>query len=187
MAAGSGCCGPTPHAPPQRSLTPPRSQVPPMPPKRQPPPPMPYGYEIERSYQAQPGCLSGCAVAVLRVHRLAWRRRATLKPFELALGVLVVTVAARTATGYRLAWQPFVLLGGTALGAAAGLWFFGHRVRLDRRVERAYAAAVAIACGIWAVSACYRGPLYPPMLLALLAGTVDRKSTRLNSSHITIS
>ena len=143
-----------------------------MPPKRQPPPPMPYGYEIERSYQAQPGCLSGCAVAVLRVHRLAWRHRATLKPFELALGVLVVTVAARTATGYRLAWQPFVLLGGTALGAAAGLWFFGHRVRLDRRVERAYAAAVAIACGIWAVSACYRGPLYPPMLLALLAGTV---------------
>src|SRR6266516_4849125 len=130
------------------------------------------GYEIERSYQAQPGCLSGCAVVILRVHRLAWRHRAALKPFGLALGVLVVTVAVRTASGYRLAWQPFVLLGGTALGAAAGLWWFGHRVRLDRTIERGYAAAVAVACGIWAEAAYYHGPLYPPMLWALLAGTV---------------
>jgi S-DNA-T family DNA segregation ATPase FtsK/SpoIIIE len=130
------------------------------------------GYEIERSYQAQPGCLSGCAVVILRVHRLAWRHRATLKPFGLALGVLMVTVAGRTASGYRLAWQPFVLLGGAALGAAAGLWWFGHRVRLDRTIERGYAAAVAVACGAWAEAAYYRGPLYPPVLWALLVGTL---------------
>src|SRR6266487_4059279 len=83
------------------------------------------GYEIERSYQAQPGCLTGCAVAILWVHRLAWRHRAALKPFGLALGVLAVTVTVRTAYGYRLAWQPFTLLGGLSVGAAAGLWFFG--------------------------------------------------------------
>ncbi len=136
-----------------------------------PPTPTP-PYNLEQSYAAQPGCLTGCAVAILWVHRLAWRHRAALKPFGLALGVLAVTVTVRTAYGYRLAWQPFTLLGGLSVGAAAGLWFFGDQVRLDRRVERAYAAAVAVACGVWAEAACYRGPLYPPLLLALLLGTV---------------
>jgi S-DNA-T family DNA segregation ATPase FtsK/SpoIIIE len=143
-------------------------------PRYQPPPP--HGYAIEQDYRQQPGCATGCAFAILRTHqlvwRLAWRYRDMLKPLGVAAGVLVVTLAVRTAYGYRWTWQPLTILAVLSAAAAVGLWFGGQYLRLDRAPERAYAAGVALASGVWAEVAYYRGPLYPPMLGWLLLATL---------------
>jgi hypothetical protein len=143
-------------------------------PRYQPPPP--YGYGIEQDYRAQPGCATGCALAILRVHhlvwRLAWRYRDMLKPFGVAAGVLVVTLAVRVAYASRWTWQPLAILAVLSVAAAAALWFGGQHLRLDRAPERAYATAVALAAGVWAQAAYWFGPLDPPMLGWLLLTTL---------------
>jgi DNA segregation ATPase FtsK/SpoIIIE, S-DNA-T family len=95
--------------------------------------------------------------------RLAWRYRSELAPLYLALVLL--------AAGVVLHWR---WLGWWQVVAAVGLIAsdLGHRIGLDRPVERAYAATVTAAGGLWLAAATRYGPLRRPLLLLLLAGVL---------------
>jgi S-DNA-T family DNA segregation ATPase FtsK/SpoIIIE len=61
-----------------------------------------------------------------------------------------------------------------AVGLAAGLIVgdLGHRLGLDRPIERAYAATVTATAGLWLAAATRLGPLRRPLLPVLLAGVL---------------
>jgi DNA segregation ATPase FtsK/SpoIIIE, S-DNA-T family len=113
----------------------------------------------------RPGCWPTLA-------RWCWRHRAELAPAWLALAVLALGVAIRLVTFDRPAFWPLVILNLAAIAAAGGLWQWGERVRLDRAVERAYAAGLALAAGLWLALGAVLSPMQPTLLLALLVGTV---------------
>jgi DNA segregation ATPase FtsK/SpoIIIE, S-DNA-T family len=97
--------------------------------------------------------------------RLAWRYRSELAPLTLALVLL--------ATGVVLHWRwPAWWQVVAAVAVAAGLVVgdLGHRLGLDRPTERAYAAMVSTAGGLWLAAATRLGPLRRPLLVLLLAG-----------------
>ncbi len=104
--------------------------------------------------------------------RLAWRYRSELVPAWLALGVLAAGVAVRLVTFDRPAFWPLTVLNLVAITAAGGLWQWGDRVKLDRATERAYAAVLTLATGLWLALAAVLSPLRADLLLALLVGTV---------------
>jgi S-DNA-T family DNA segregation ATPase FtsK/SpoIIIE len=149
---------------------------------RQPPPPpapIPYGYQIERSYQTQPGCLTGCAVAILRLHRLvwrlAWRYRWQLTPVGVAVAALLVASITHTILLDRPVRHAYTAVGALAavtLLAAGGLWWQGQRVGLDRPIERAYAATVTVATGTWTAVATWSGAWNGPMVPTWAVGTL---------------
>jgi S-DNA-T family DNA segregation ATPase FtsK/SpoIIIE len=97
--------------------------------------------------------------------RLAWRYRSELAPLYLAVGLLVAGVVLH---GWWPGWWQIV----AAVGVAAGLIVadLGHRLGLDRPIERGYAAAVTAAGGLWLAAATRLGPLRRPLLLVLLVG-----------------
>jgi DNA segregation ATPase FtsK/SpoIIIE, S-DNA-T family len=97
--------------------------------------------------------------------RLAWRYRSELAPLYAALALLVAGLVLH-------AWWPGWWQIIAAVGVAAGLIVgdLGHRLGLDRPIERAYATAVTAAGGLWLAAATRLGPLRRPLLLVLLAG-----------------
>ena len=113
----------------------------------------------------RPGCWPTLA-------RLCWRYRSELAPAWLALGLLAVGVAVRLVTFDRPAFWTLTVLNLVSIAAAGGLWQWGERVKLDRAVERAYAAVLALAGGLWLALGAVLSPLQPSLLLALLVGTV---------------
>jgi S-DNA-T family DNA segregation ATPase FtsK/SpoIIIE len=99
--------------------------------------------------------------------RLAWRYRSELAPLYLALGLLVVGVLLHWRwPGW---WQ---LIAATGLAAGLIVGDLGHRLGLDRPIERAYATLVTAAGGLWLAVATRLGPLRRPLLLVLLGGVL---------------
>jgi S-DNA-T family DNA segregation ATPase FtsK/SpoIIIE len=97
--------------------------------------------------------------------RLAWRYRSELAPLYLAFALVVAGVMLH---GWWPGWWQII----AAAGLAAGLIVadLGHRLGLDRPIERAYAAIVTAAGGLWLAAATRLGPLRRPLLAILLAG-----------------
>jgi DNA segregation ATPase FtsK/SpoIIIE, S-DNA-T family len=98
--------------------------------------------------------------------RLAWRYRSELAPIFTALALLVAGVVLH---GFWPGWWQVI----AAAAVAAGLIVadLGHRLGLDRPIERGCAAVMAAAGGLWLAAATRLGPLRRP-LLALLAACV---------------
>ncbi|HEX8134403.1 MAG TPA: FtsK/SpoIIIE domain-containing protein [Actinomycetes bacterium] len=99
--------------------------------------------------------------------RLAWRYRSELAPISTALGLLVAGLVLH---GFWPGWWQIVAATGLAAGLIVG--DLGHRLGLDRAVERGYAALVTAAGGLWLAAATRLGPLRRPLLLVLLAGVL---------------
>jgi DNA segregation ATPase FtsK/SpoIIIE, S-DNA-T family len=99
--------------------------------------------------------------------RLAWRYRSELAPLYAALALLVAGMVLHV---WWPGWWQVVAAGGLAAGLIVG--DLGHRLGLDRPVERGYAASVTAAGGLWLAAATRLGPLRRPLLLVLLAGVV---------------
>jgi DNA segregation ATPase FtsK/SpoIIIE, S-DNA-T family len=66
-------------------------------------------------------------------------------------------------------WQ---IIAATALAGGLIVGDLGHRLGLDRPIERAYAATVTAAAGLWLAAATRLGPLRRPLLALLLAGVL---------------
>jgi S-DNA-T family DNA segregation ATPase FtsK/SpoIIIE len=99
--------------------------------------------------------------------RLAWRYRSELAPLYLALVLLAAGMVLH-------AWWPGWWQIIAAVGVAAGLIVgdLGHRLGMDRPIERGYAATVTAAGGLWLAAAARLGPLRRPLLTLLLVGMV---------------
>jgi S-DNA-T family DNA segregation ATPase FtsK/SpoIIIE len=95
--------------------------------------------------------------------RLAWRYRSELAPLALAL---VLLAAGLLLHGWWPGWWQVVAAVGVAAALIVGE--LGHRLGLDRPVERAYAAIGTAASGVWLAAATRLGPLRRPLLVALL-------------------
>jgi S-DNA-T family DNA segregation ATPase FtsK/SpoIIIE len=126
-------------------------------PRRRPHPPYPgpYGPEPEGYRLRSP------------LPRLAWRYRSELAPLFVAL----VLLAAGVVLHWRWpGWWQVVAAVAVAAGLVVG--DLGHRLGLDRPIERGYAAAVTAAGGLWLAAATRLGPLRRPLLMLLLVGMV---------------
>jgi S-DNA-T family DNA segregation ATPase FtsK/SpoIIIE len=97
--------------------------------------------------------------------RLAWRYRSELAPLYLGVALLVAGVVLHA---FWPGWWQIVAAVG--LAAAVMVADLGHRLGLDRPIERGYAAAVTAAGGLWLAAATRVGPLRRPLLLVLLVG-----------------
>ncbi|MFA1539407.1 FtsK/SpoIIIE domain-containing protein [Actinomadura monticuli] len=106
-------------------------------------------------------------MAAVLVARALWRYRSELGPLHLvaalALGGAVLHVA-------HPEWWPW-LLSVSAVTAWA-LAMFGERLGLSPRIERLYAAAVALGAGGWLTAATALGPTVPPLPLVLAGGGI---------------
>jgi S-DNA-T family DNA segregation ATPase FtsK/SpoIIIE len=98
---------------------------------------------------------------------LAWRYRSELAPLYAAVSLL--------AAGLVLHWRwPGWWQIVAAVGVAAALIVgdLGHRLGLDRPIERGYAATVTAAAGLWLAAATRLGPLRRPLLALLAVGVM---------------
>jgi len=98
--------------------------------------------------------------------RLIYRYRSELAPLALALAIGLTGLILH-ATHPR--WWPGV--AAVAASTAAGV-LMSARTWLDRLIERAYAAAVILAAGVWLAAATARGVYVPPLLALLALGTL---------------
>ena len=99
--------------------------------------------------------------------RFMWRYRSELAP--VAVAALLVGTGWWLHARYPHDWR--YVLTGTLLTS----WLiipFGEALRLAPIVERAYAAAVIFAAGVWVAAAAVLGPLKRPLPLTLAIGTV---------------
>jgi S-DNA-T family DNA segregation ATPase FtsK/SpoIIIE len=106
-------------------------------------------------------------VAAVLVARALWRYRSELGP------VYLVSALAASAAVLHLThpqWWPWPL--GVATGAAWTLAMFGERVGLALRIERLYAATVAMGAGGWLAAATALGITFRPLPLMLVGGGV---------------
>jgi S-DNA-T family DNA segregation ATPase FtsK/SpoIIIE len=101
------------------------------------------------------------------VPRLAWRYRSELAPLYAAVGLLAAGLVLH---GWWPGWWQVVAAVGVAAGLIVG--DLGQRLGLDRPVERAYAATVTAAGGLWLAAATRLGPLRRPLLVLLTAGVI---------------
>jgi S-DNA-T family DNA segregation ATPase FtsK/SpoIIIE len=97
--------------------------------------------------------------------RLAWRYRSELAPLYAAVALLVAGVVLH---GFWPGWWQIIAAVAVAAGLIVG--DLGHRLGLDRAVERGYAATVTAAGGLWLAAATRFGALRRPLLVVLLAG-----------------
>lgn len=104
-------------------------------------------------------------LAAVLVARALWRYRSELAPVHLvtalALGGAILHIT-------RAEWWPWLL--GVATVAAWVLAMFGERVGLALRIERAYAATVAMCAGGWLAAATAMGVAFRPLPLVLGGG-----------------
>ncbi|XNL77158.1 cell division protein FtsK [Actinomadura madurae] len=106
-------------------------------------------------------------VAGVLLARAMWRYRSELAPLY-----LVTTLAVGGALMHftHPEWWPWLL--ATAAVAAWALALFGGRVGLALRIERAYAAAVAMGAGGWLSAATALGVMLRPLPLVLVGGGI---------------
>jgi len=97
--------------------------------------------------------------------RLAWRYRSELAPLYLAAALLLAGLVLH---GVWPGWWQIIAAVAVAAGLIVG--DLGHRLGLDRPIERSYAATVTAAGGLWLAAATRYGPLRRPLLVVLLAG-----------------
>ncbi|WUH96839.1 cell division protein FtsK [Spirillospora sp. NBC_00431] len=104
-------------------------------------------------------------VAAVLVARALWRYRSELAPVylvtALALGGAILHLT-------RPEWWPWSL--GVATVAAWTLAMFGEKVGLALRIERTYAATVAMGAGGWLSAATAMGVTFRPLPLVLGSG-----------------
>jgi S-DNA-T family DNA segregation ATPase FtsK/SpoIIIE len=99
--------------------------------------------------------------------QLAWRYRSELAPCYLALVLLMAGVVLH----WRWpAWWQVVAAVAVAAGLVVG--DLGHRLGLDRPIERGHASVVTATAGLWLAAATRLGPLRRPLLMLLLAGVM---------------
>jgi DNA segregation ATPase FtsK/SpoIIIE, S-DNA-T family len=97
--------------------------------------------------------------------RLAWRYRSELAPLCAAVALLLAGVVLHWRwSGW---WQ---IIAAVAVAGGLIVGDLGHRLGLDRPIERSYAAAVTAAAGLWLAAATRLGPLRRPLLALLLVG-----------------
>jgi S-DNA-T family DNA segregation ATPase FtsK/SpoIIIE len=111
------------------------------------------------------GDSQGLEITGLILFRLIWRYRSELAPGFLAAGL---ALAAWRLHGTRP--HPWPLVLATAAVAACMLPVFGTRLGIASWMERAYAAVVAIAAGLWIAAATAIGPGTAPLPQVLILG-----------------
>jgi DNA segregation ATPase FtsK/SpoIIIE, S-DNA-T family len=99
--------------------------------------------------------------------RLAWRYRSELAPLYAALALLV---AGGMLHAFWPGWWQIVAV--VTVAAALIVGEVGHRLGLDRTIERAYASTVLAVAGLWLAAATRLGPFRWPLPLLLLADTL---------------
>jgi hypothetical protein len=99
--------------------------------------------------------------------RFMWRYRSELAP--VAVAALLVGTGWWLHARYPHDWR-YILTG--ALLTAWLIIPFGEALRLAPIVERAYAAAVIFAAGVWVAAAAVLGPFARPLPLTLAIGTM---------------
>ena len=106
-------------------------------------------------------------VAGVLVARAMWRYRSELAPVYL---VAMLAVSATALHVMHPEWWPWLLIVST--GTAWAFAMFGQRVGLTLRIERLYAAAVALGAGGWLSAATALGVTFRPLPLLLAGGGV---------------
>jgi hypothetical protein len=99
--------------------------------------------------------------------RLAWRYRSELAPLYAAVGLLAAGLALHT---WLAGWWQIVAAVGVAVALIIGE--LGHRLGLDRSIERTYASTITAAAGLWLAAATRLGPLRSPLPPLLATGTM---------------
>ncbi|MES9541061.1 cell division protein FtsK [Actinomadura sp. NPDC000600] len=106
-------------------------------------------------------------VAAVLLARALWRYRSELGPVYLVAALAVGGAVLHVA---HSEWWPWLL---TVAGLAAwALTMFGERLGLSPRIERLYAAAVALGAGGWLSAATALGPTIPPLPVMLAGGAI---------------
>jgi DNA segregation ATPase FtsK/SpoIIIE, S-DNA-T family len=123
-------------------------------PRRRPPYPGPYDPELDYRLRSP-------------LPRLAWRYRSELAPLYLAVALVVAGLVLH-------AWWPgwWQIISAVGLAASLIVGNLGHRLGMDRPIERSYAATVTAAGGLWLTAATRYGPLRRPLLVLLAAGMI---------------
>jgi DNA segregation ATPase FtsK/SpoIIIE, S-DNA-T family len=124
-------------------------------PRRRPPYPVPFEPEPEGYRLRSP------------LPRLAWRYRSELAPLYLAVALLAAGLVLH---GVWPGW--WQIITAVAVAAALIVGDLGHRLGLDRPIERGYAATVTAGGGLWLAAATRFGPLRRPLLALLAAGVI---------------
>ncbi|MEO3829105.1 hypothetical protein ABGB11_35620, partial [Actinomadura sp. B10D3] len=104
-------------------------------------------------------------IAGVLLARAMWRYRSELAPLYL---VTALAVGGALMHFTHPEWWPWLLAAATV--AAWALAVFGERVGLALRIERAYAAAVAMGAGGWLSAATALGITFRPLPLVLIGG-----------------
>jgi hypothetical protein len=97
--------------------------------------------------------------------RVVWRYRSELAPAAVAAALFFV--GWRLHTAHERRWE---IVLGVAVLAAWIVAIFGGRMGLATRIERIYAAAVALVSGAWLSAATAAGPGTAPLPQALIFG-----------------
>ncbi|MEV0660808.1 FtsK/SpoIIIE domain-containing protein [Actinomadura luteofluorescens] len=105
-------------------------------------------------------------LAAVIIARGLWRYRSEIGPVALALAL---AVAALTLHMSHPGWWFGILVAATATASALAL--VGDRVGLLLRIERAYAATVALSAGGWLATATALGVTHRPLPQIILVGT----------------
>ena len=114
------------------------------------------------------GDSQGPEITGLVLFRLIWRYRSELAPGFLAAGLALAAWRL-----HRTRPHPWLLVLAAAAVAACMLPVFGTRLGIASWMERAYAAVVAIAAGLWLATATAIGPGTAPLpQLLILGGSV---------------
>ena len=102
---------------------------------------------------------------ILVLARLIWRYRSELAPCAVAASAELVAWLLHARSPHS--WPIVAAMAGIA---AVGVALGGARIGLANRAERAYAAVVVTAVGVWIVSATVAGPQHRAIQLVLACG-----------------
>lgn len=99
-----------------------------------------------------------------------WRYRSELAPAWLTIAAFIVAASLHAS---HPGWWP--ITAGITVATMLALATLGQHIGLANRLERGYAAAVAMLAGGWITAATITGPLRPPLpaiagISAILAG-----------------
>ncbi|MGI5207509.1 FtsK/SpoIIIE domain-containing protein [Spirillospora sp. CA-108201] len=105
-------------------------------------------------------------LAAVVIARGLWRYRSEIGPVALAFALVIAALILHMS---HPRWWFGILVAATATASALAL--VGDRVGLSLRIERAYAATVALSAGGWLAAATALGATYRPLTQIILVGT----------------